>query len=95
MKSVTTGEVTRAVQVGRAALAALGVLLLAACARSQAAPPPQQPPPPQVAVARVLVKRLQDWQDFSGRLEAVNAVELRPRVAGHIESVRFVEGARV
>lgn len=35
------------------------------------------------------------WEDFSGRLEAVNRVELRPRVAGAILSTNFAEGALV
>src|SRR3984893_2307987 len=35
------------------------------------------------------------WDDFSGRLEAVNRVELRPRVAGAILSTNFTEGALV
>jgi multidrug efflux system membrane fusion protein len=38
---------------------------------------------------------VQDWQDFTGRLQSVNNVELRARVSGHIESVQFTEGARV
>jgi multidrug efflux system membrane fusion protein len=67
---------------------------LVACSRSQAAPA-TMPPPPQVSVAKVEVRKIQDWHDFTGRLEAVNSVDLRPRVSGHIEAVRFLEGARV
>src|SRR4051812_11818428 len=70
------------------------LLAVAGCSRSQAAPA-TMPPPPQVSVAKVVVRKVQDWQDFTGRLEAVNSVDLRPRVSGHIEAVRFVEGARV
>src|SRR5262245_23713051 len=72
----------------------LAAALFAACSRSQAAPA-TMPPPPQVSVAKVVVRKIQDWQDFTGRLEAVNSVDLRPRVSGHIHAVRFVEGARV
>src|SRR5262245_46561154 len=72
----------------------LAAALFAACSRSQAAPS-NMPPPPQVSVAQVVVRKVQDWQDFTGRLEAVHSVDLRPRVSGHIQAVRFVEGARV
>jgi multidrug efflux system membrane fusion protein len=66
----------------------------AGCSRTQAAPA-SMPPPPQVSVAKVEVRTVQDWHDFTGRLEAVNSVDLRARVSGHIEAVRFVEGAKV
>ncbi|HKU40536.1 MAG TPA: efflux RND transporter periplasmic adaptor subunit [Polyangiales bacterium] len=72
----------------------LAVVFAAACSRSQAAPA-TMPPPPQVSVAKPVVRKIQDWQDFTGRLEAVNSVDLRPRVSGHIQAVRFEEGARV
>jgi multidrug efflux system membrane fusion protein len=38
---------------------------------------------------------LNDWADFTGRLEAVESVEIRPRVGGYVESVHFAEGGRV
>ena len=71
--------------------------LLAACASSQAEAPKGggQPPAPQVSVAKAVVRKVQDWQDFTGRLQPVNTVDLRARVSGHIESVHFTEGARV
>jgi len=68
---------------------------LAACASSQAESPPAAPPAPQVSVARVVARTVNDWQDFTGRLEAVHTVELRPRVSGTIDAVRFTEGTRV
>jgi len=75
----------------------LSMVALAACSRTLAAPPAGggAPPPPEVSVARVVVKNVQNWQDFTGRLEPVHAVELRPRVSGHIEAVLFEEGAPV
>ncbi|MBH9577090.1 efflux RND transporter periplasmic adaptor subunit [Inhella proteolytica] len=48
-----------------------------------------------VAVATVGAQTLQAWQGFSGRLEAVERVELRPRVAGTVHKVHFREGALV
>ncbi len=53
------------------------------------------PPPPEVTVARVEIQPLQAFDDFTGRLAAVETVEIRPRVSGYIESVHFDEGAVV
>lgn len=68
---------------------------LAGCARSQASGKPAAPPAPEVTVATVIAKPLRDWQEFSGRLQAVDSVEIRPRVSGYIDSIQFTEGARV
>ncbi|HTB29729.1 MAG TPA: efflux RND transporter periplasmic adaptor subunit, partial [Steroidobacteraceae bacterium] len=38
---------------------------------------------------------LREWQEFSGRLQAVNTVEIRPRVSGYVDRVAFEDGARV
>jgi multidrug efflux system membrane fusion protein len=54
-----------------------------------------QPPAPDVSVARVVTKSAQNFHDFSGRLEAINTVEIHPRVSGNLESVEFQEGANV
>jgi RND family efflux transporter MFP subunit len=50
---------------------------------------------PQVAVAAALERDVTEWDEFTGRLEAVESVEVRPRVTGYIESVDFEEGAAV
>ena len=71
----------------------LPVLLLAGCAR----PAAQQAAPadPQVTVAAVVARDVTEWDEFTGRLEAVNTVAIRPRVSGYVSAVRFVEGAVV
>lgn len=53
------------------------------------------PPAIPVSVAVVEAKSVTQWSEFSGRLEAVDHVELRSRVAGAIQSVHFQEGAIV
>jgi multidrug efflux system membrane fusion protein len=53
------------------------------------------PPPPEVSVATVLVKEVRPWDEFTGHIEAVETVELRPRVSGYIDSVNYVEGGEV
>jgi multidrug efflux system membrane fusion protein len=74
--------------------AVLALLLpLAGCGSGKAEP--TAPPPPEVTVAEVLIQELHDWDEFTGRLEAVEAVDIRPRVSGFIESVEFEEGARI
>jgi multidrug efflux system membrane fusion protein len=70
-------------------------LALAACTVGEAGNPPPAPPAPEVTTAEVAVRDLNDWADFTGRLEAVESVEIRPRVGGFVESVHFSEGGRV
>lgn len=53
------------------------------------------PPAPQVSVATVAESDITAWDEFSGRLEAVQRVEVRSRVAGAVQSVHFREGALV
>jgi RND family efflux transporter MFP subunit len=67
--------------------------LLSGCGKSGEAG--QAPPPPQVSVATVLEKRVKDWDEFTGRFQAVETVEIRPRVSGYIDRVAFKEGGLV
>jgi RND family efflux transporter MFP subunit len=57
------------------------------------APPPMQAP--QVTVAPAVERVVADWDEFTGHFEAVNSVEVRPRVGGFLQRVGFVEGALV
>jgi membrane fusion protein, multidrug efflux system len=50
---------------------------------------------PQVTVAEVIHRPLREWQELSGRLQAVNTVDVRPRVSGYVDRVAFTDGARV
>src|ERR1700675_2283376 len=71
---------------------ACSALTVAACGGKSGGGPP---PPPQVTVAQVLEKRVKDWDEFTGRLQAVETVEIRPRVSGYIDKVAFTEGSLV
>ena len=73
-----------------APLAALA--LLVACSRSGA---PPQMPPPAVNVAVVVQKDVTQWDEFSGRIEAIDRVEIRPRVSGYLLKVGFEQGKEV
>ena len=73
--------------------AVLLTLGLSGCG-SQAAPGGAMPAP-AVSVAQVVEKPVQHWDEFTGRIEAVKSVELRPRVSGYVERVAFEEGEEV
>jgi len=53
------------------------------------------PPAPSIEVAGAVGKTITEWDEFSGRIEAVDRVEIRPRVSGTIDAVHFREGALV
>lgn len=74
-------------------LLVLSVAVIAGC--SGQAAENGMPPPPAVSVAPVLVKQISQWDDFSGRVEAVESVDLRPRVSGYIDRVNYEEGQEV
>lgn len=50
---------------------------------------------PPVSVAEVLARNVRQWHEFSGRLVAINQVDVRPRVTGVIDKVHFEDGAQV
>ncbi|MFB6325110.1 efflux RND transporter periplasmic adaptor subunit [Pantoea deleyi] len=81
----------------RQGLTLFGMILLIAqlsgCDRGVAQNAP--PPPPEVSAAPVLVKPVSQWDNFNGRVEAVQSVQLRPRVSGYIDSVNYREGDEV
>jgi RND family efflux transporter MFP subunit len=72
----------------------LGILILALLAACSP-PKPSAPPPPAVTVAAVAQEDITEWDEFTGRFEAVDAVEIRPRVSGYIRHVAFAEGREV
>jgi membrane fusion protein, multidrug efflux system len=67
--------------------------LLAACTKTSAQQAP--PPPMPVTVANVIERDVTEWDEFTGRLQAVDSVDVRPRVSGFVSAVRFSEGAIV
>lgn len=72
-----------------------GVGTLTAVRVNANAPAQAAPMAPEVDVAAVLDKTVTDWQEYSGRLEAVDKVEVRPLVSGTIVSVNFKDGSLV
>ena len=52
-------------------------------------------PPPEVGVAQVLSKSVQQWDEYTGRVSAIDTVELRPRASGYVQRVAYKEGQDV
>src|SRR6266487_167188 len=71
-------------------LGILSIFLTAGGCKKKSAPP-QGPLP--VNVVTVVEKEVNEWDEFTGRLEAVESVEIRPRVSGYITEIRFQAGA--
>lgn len=78
-------------------LSATGVMLLSVllvgCDNSVAQN--AAPPAPAVSAADVVVKSISQWDSFNGRIEAVESVQLRPRVSGYIDKVNYTDGQEV
>ncbi len=82
----------------RAGLSAVAMVAIAAtltaCSKSQAEAP-SPPPPPEVDAAQVVSSSVRQWDVFTGRIAAIGAVDIRPRVSGYIERIAFREGDTV
>ena len=87
------GRLSRAVVALGAALVLPAVL--SACGETHAEAAAAPPPPPPVSVAAALERDVVETQEFSGRIEAVDHADIRPRVSGTIDEVRFRPGAEV
>lgn len=77
--------------IGLALVVAL--VALAGCSRPQAQN--AAPPPPPVSVAPVAERKVMEADEFPGRIEAVESVEVRARVNGYLQSVHFRPGSMV
>ena len=65
-------------------------LWLSGCNQGEA--PPAEKPLPTLTIAHPVTKRIVEWDAYSGRLEAIDFVEIRARVSGYLNSVDFDEG---
>ena len=74
-------------------MAPIAALILSACARNEAAETPAAPPP--VQAAKVVSKSVTEFDEFTGRFEAVERVEVRPRVSGYVMATKFEQGHEV
>ena len=74
--------------------AVLSLFVLAGCG-SGAGEQAGAPPPMEVSVATVPEREITEWDEYTGRLEAVESVEIRPQVSGYLQQVNFDEGRDV
>ncbi|MDO9619079.1 MAG: efflux RND transporter periplasmic adaptor subunit [Pseudomonas sp.] len=74
-------------------LALAAVVVLSACGKAPESA--QQMPAAKVSVAEVIEQPINEWDEFTGRLEAPESVEIRPRVSGFVDRVAFNEGSLV
>ena len=83
---------------GSSALAvaiASALLFSAGGSPSHAAEPAAAKPAPEVTVAQVLLRPVSDANAFTGRIQAVDTIQIKPRVSGYVDTVHFREGATV
>jgi RND family efflux transporter MFP subunit len=75
----------------------LGLAAWVLCALAAGCAPPAKPAPkpPRVTVAQPLQRQVMDWDDYVGQFEAVNNVQVRPRVSGYVQSLAFKDGQNV
>jgi membrane fusion protein, multidrug efflux system len=90
MKTSKTIVAAVVVATVAALIAAAGVL-----AGDSDTAPMNRTPAVQVDVAPVLVKRIQHWDEFNGRISAVESVEIRSRVSGYVTRIGYKEGDEV
>jgi RND family efflux transporter MFP subunit len=74
------------------AVSVTAALVLAGCGKKEEA---AAPPPPPVTVANPTKKVTTDWDEFTGRFDAVEQVQIRARVTGFVTKVAFTDGAFV
>lgn len=68
------------------------VFAIAGCGKSEQS---GGPPPPPVTVTKAIQKEVTEWDDYTGRLAAVDEVEVRAQVSGYLESIHFKDGQMV
>lgn len=56
---------------------------------------PQAPPPPTVSVIQPVEREVVEWDEYIGRLESPETVEIRARVSGYLDKIHFIEGKEV
>ena len=83
-----------AIVLFRFAITFAAALCLSACGQKQAQAP-AAPPPPAVSVAHPLEKSVTEWDEYTGRFDATDTVEVRARISGVLTEVKFKDGAIV
>src|SRR5258708_40352673 len=74
------------------AISAVLLLVASGCSKS---PPARTATPPQVTVVQPIEREVVEWDEYIGRLESPETVEVRARVSGYLDKVHFKEGKEV
>src|SRR4029077_6246061 len=77
-------------RVRRAGWGLAAALVVSSCAR-----PAPAPPPPKGKGVQPVAGEVTEWDEYTARLDAVDSVEVRPRVNGYLQSIHFQDGAIV
>ncbi len=75
----------------RVLVAAIASVCLVGCKPKTTAPPS----PPTVSVVQPIAREIVEWDEYIGRLESPETVEVRARVSGYLDKVHFKEGKEV
>ncbi|TAN71571.1 MAG: efflux RND transporter periplasmic adaptor subunit [Methylobacter sp.] len=82
--------------IRRYGLPFIATLMMLGCENHDApGPQPGQGPSPSVKIAQPLSQEVTEWDEYTGRIEAVNSVDIRARVSGYLEKVNFKAGDKV
>src|SRR5215472_4375815 len=88
-------DFTRSAPSPKSSLGRLGFVILLGSALSACGEKPQQQAgaaPPPVTVAQPAKRTVTDWDEFTGRFDAIEEVQVRPRVGGYVTNVEFKDG---
>ncbi len=86
------GSVLKLLQVNLIICISIGIT---SCDSQSHSDSPALPPPPHVKIAQPLSQEVTEWDEYTGRIEAVSSVDIRARVSGYLEKVNFKAGAKV
>ena len=95
MKATPSQLVRRVVAITLGATIVLAAATVSLTSRANRAPATTAPAAPGVSVASVIERPVTEWDEFSGRVQAIEHVEVRPRVSGTIDVIHFREGQMV
>jgi multidrug efflux system membrane fusion protein len=84
----------KSMQRTRMGLLAIALATMIGCGNNDE-PGAKQGQPPGVKVALPLSQEVTEWDEYTGRIEAVNSVDVRARVSGYLEKVNFKAGDKV
>ncbi len=71
------------------------LVLLAACGKSETPNSTVAPPKPAIVASQPIEKEIFEWDEYTGRFQAMESVDIRARVAGYLQEISFKDGSKV